>query len=76
MVYYFLISTGIDWNGNGKYDSVDIGSDIAQQNLEAKDCDIEDKGKSNAACLFSVFLLIVSFPFYFLRILWSGGLHG
>ena len=25
------MSTGIDWNGNGKYDPVDVGIDIARE---------------------------------------------
>ena len=28
------MGTGIDWNGNGKYDSIDVGIDIAFEDVD------------------------------------------
>lgn len=48
----------LDWNGNGKIDSVDVGISVAmEKETDVKKPKVDDK-KSNTGCLTSVLLAI------------------
>jgi hypothetical protein len=38
---------GVDWNGNGKYDTVNVGIDIAVQESESEEDNERQKGSKH-----------------------------
>lgn len=68
--------TGVDWNGNGKYDPVDVGIDMAIQESEQEDAEKENKPKRGGGCMTAVFMMLFSIPLVVIRMILHGGLNG
>lgn len=66
--------TGLDWNGNGKYDPVDVGIDIATQETEQEEG--KRKPKRNDGCLAAVLMMPFTISVALVKMFVGGGFNG